>query len=112
MSFVQERLKICSTCPSSSVLGLGFTNCSECGCVIQTKALVPWARCPLNKWPEQIDRNELDDILINDAYIARMQPASAYKTAVTTKFVERFGAGADLDALYADLVERNTSARH
>lgn len=111
MSFTAKRLNICRQCPSSSVIGLGFMSCAECGCVIQTKALVPWARCPLSKWPEQIDRNELDDILINDAYIARMQPTSAYKIAVTTKFVERFGADADLDSLYADLVQRNSNAR-
>jgi hypothetical protein len=76
------------------------------------KALVPWAQCPKNLWPKEdhIAQQELDDILINDSYIALSQPPSAYKSAIQQKFTERFGPDADLEQLWQDLVDRRSRA--
>lgn len=74
------------------------------------KAVVPWAQCPKNLWPAEtsIQQSELDDILINDEYIGMMKPPSAYKDAVHAKFTERFGANADVQVLWAELIDRRS----
>lgn len=112
MNFIDQRLNICRACPEHRPLNLGLSQCQACGCVIQMKAVVPWAQCPKNLWPKEdhIAQQELDDILINDEYIGMMKPTSAYKTAVHVKFTERFGPDADVHALWQDLVDRRSRA--
>jgi hypothetical protein len=114
MSFVDERLKICSTCPEYRPLALGMSQCQACGCVIQMKALVPWASCPKNLWPssDNIKQQEIDDIIINDVAMGRMNGAhdTPYGQHLERQFTERFGANADINALWMDLVDRRSRA--
>ena len=112
MNFIDERLNICRACPEHRPLSMGLSSCQACGCVIQMKALVPWAQCPKNLWPTEnsIAQQDLDDILINDSYVALSQQPSAYKTAVQQKFTERFGPDADLEKLWQDLIDRRSRA--
>lgn len=44
----EERLRICSSCPS---LSDKFT-CNECGCNMEMKAKWRTSDCPKHKWPE------------------------------------------------------------
>jgi hypothetical protein len=44
---LEERLAICKECPSY----IGATHqCKECGCIMNLKAKLPNAECPLGKW--------------------------------------------------------------
>lgn len=45
-----ERLHHCYNCEHKR--GSGFTaHCSECSCVIEGAARVPFKACPVGKWP-------------------------------------------------------------
>jgi hypothetical protein len=42
-----ERLDICRDCPHF----IKLTNqCKKCGCLMQLKAMIPNAHCPIKKW--------------------------------------------------------------
>ncbi len=46
-----ERLEICQSCPKGSKHVKGFpTVCTECGCLIQAKAMFDVFHCPIGKW--------------------------------------------------------------
>ena len=44
----KTRLEICSTCESrvDALVNL----CSECGCILKLKTIIPSQECPLGKW--------------------------------------------------------------
>jgi len=42
-----ERIGVCSTCSSFIKETI---QCSECGCLMKAKVLIPTAKCPQNKW--------------------------------------------------------------
>jgi len=108
MKFVADRLEICQSCPERKpMLGQYLNQCSACSCVIEFKVSVPWVRCPQGRWLEydQIDP-DVRDILINDAYHSLSVSPNAYTQAIRAKFAEVFGPEADIQVLYADLVER------
>ena len=41
-----ERFEICKGCPQLSVGNI----CTECGCLMKDKTILPNASCPLHKW--------------------------------------------------------------
>lgn len=43
----KERLKICEECPEFKRL---MRQCDLCGCLMDLKAKLIEARCPVNKW--------------------------------------------------------------
>ena len=46
---VKERLEICEQCEKYNN---DTKRCIECHCHMPSKALVPFADCPLDKWPK------------------------------------------------------------
>ena len=49
---VTRRLTICADCPHIRVK-LGVGQCAKCGCILQAKARIDGAKCPINKWSEE-----------------------------------------------------------
>lgn len=45
----QGREEICNECPKKEKTVLG-EMCSECGCLLIMKQMVPLTNCPLGKW--------------------------------------------------------------
>jgi len=41
----KARASICSTCTKRN-----FGLCTECGCFLSIKVMIPEAKCPLDKW--------------------------------------------------------------
>ena len=107
MNFVERRISICRSCPESSEIGLGLLQCQQCQCIIQTKALVPWAQCPRKLWNIELTDAENDDVLINDYYISLSMPDSAYKQQLQKLWKVRF-ADANPEVLFRNLVERRS----
>lgn len=90
----------------------GIEMCSECGCVIKLKAVIPLNTCPLNKWaPLTEDSQEYKDILINDVYFGRNNPSSLYFQDSLKKFHKAFGEHADIEILFLDMTERKKRAK-
>ena len=109
MTFYESRLQTCSACPNYRPMLFNKGQCTACGCIIELKALIPWARCPENRWLELDPADQAyRDILINDAYHALQNPHNAYSQAVLTKFKTEF-PGADLAVLYDNLVNRRSA---
>ena len=52
MELWEERLEICKECDSVKMFleQFGGMVCGECGCVLNMKARIESATCPLNKW--------------------------------------------------------------
>jgi len=44
---MEDRLAICKACDH---LRLPGWQCKVCGCLMQLKARIPMAKCPLGKW--------------------------------------------------------------
>jgi len=47
----EARLSICKECPEFVKV---TSQCKKCGCIMNLKAKLPNASCPLNKW-EQVE---------------------------------------------------------
>ena len=45
----EERLSVCRECDKFNPRN---SQCSECGCFMDYKILLPFVSCPLNKWKE------------------------------------------------------------
>jgi len=45
----EERLEICKSCEHYK-LGI----CMKCGCILQVKARIPAAECPIGKWENNV----------------------------------------------------------
>jgi len=43
----EERLEVCNSCERYDKES---TRCKECGCFMEYKAFIPFAKCPLGKW--------------------------------------------------------------
>ena len=54
--YVIKRRETCDSCDSIKTV-FGVKTCSECGCSIWAKSMLPDAECPLNKW----DKNDSTD---------------------------------------------------
>lgn len=48
LEIAEKRLTICRTC--ERYLPKRGGKCLECGCIMDFKALLPEANCPLGKW--------------------------------------------------------------
>lgn len=55
MDFVKLRREICNDCDKIKVL-IGVKVCSECGCSIWGKTMIPNAECPIGKWKKKDDK--------------------------------------------------------
>jgi hypothetical protein len=55
---LQERLDLCRACPQLIKL---TQQCKQCGCHMPSKAKLPHAICPLNKWL-QADIDSVEDL--------------------------------------------------
>ena len=52
MSIVLEahrRQRICKDCVELKPTMIGW-KCSECGCYVKAKSMIPTSKCPLGKW--------------------------------------------------------------
>ena len=54
--FVIKRREVCDSCDKLSSI-LGVKTCSECGCSIWAKSMLPDAKCPLDKWDKDDDND-------------------------------------------------------
>jgi hypothetical protein len=43
----KERLEICKKC---EFYVESTTQCSKCGCFMKIKTLLPFSKCPIDKW--------------------------------------------------------------
>jgi len=52
MNFITVTMRFyhCSRC---EFFNKKKSICTQCGCYMKAKALLPFAKCPLNKWDEQ-----------------------------------------------------------
>ncbi len=57
MDFVKFRREICNNCDRIKIL-LGVKICSECGCSIWGKTMIPNAECPIGKWKKKDDKTD------------------------------------------------------
>lgn len=109
MSFIDDRLKICSTCPERSP-GQMFTTCRACGCVLELKVLSPWARCPEQRWNVHADPADPDyaELLLSDWYHLRFMPEARpdYRNTLELELERCFGPAADLEALWQQVQQR------
>ena len=56
---LDERIKICHSCPRWDEIGMAGTGrCRECGCSTQAKLRMATERCPLGKW-EAVDKEQI-----------------------------------------------------
>ena len=46
----RERLAICEQCEHYN----GLQQCTQCGCLMPLKAMLPHAECPIGKWKAEI----------------------------------------------------------
>lgn len=49
-NLAKQRAYICNECNKRS-MGI----CKECGCFLEIKVRLPNAKCPLNKWNEEVN---------------------------------------------------------
>ncbi len=49
-----NRLEICKACPQ---LLKPINMCKQCGCIMNAKAKLPHAYCPLGKWKQESSEN-------------------------------------------------------
>lgn len=105
--FAQHRLSICRACPSFVETAAGLHQCTECSCIMELKALIPWVSCPLKHWSAVAENTDAAarDVIINDMYLSLGRPNTGYVAAVRAKYAELF-ADADPATLYAELVNR------
>ena len=90
----------------------GIEMCSECGCVIKLKAVIPLFTCPLNKWDVlEESSQEYRDLILNDVYFGRNNPNSPYFQDVLKTFKKLFGEHADIEILFVDMMERKKRER-
>lgn len=54
--YVIKRREICDSCDKLKSV-FGVKTCSECGCSIWAKSMLPNAECPLDKWEKNDPTN-------------------------------------------------------
>lgn len=112
MSYITKRLETCRSCDKHKESMGGIEVCTECGCVIKLKAVIPLNTCPLKKWDilEETSQ-EYKDLIINDVYFGRNNPKSAYFQDTLKTFKRIFGEHADIEILFVDMMERKKRER-
>lgn len=55
----QERLEVCKSCDRFDEEN---SRCNECGCFMKYKTLLPWSKCPLDKWKSYTFIQKNDDL--------------------------------------------------
>jgi len=54
-----DRLEVCKSC---DMFDEENSKCKECGCFMKYKTLLPWAKCPLDKWKSYKESKDEQDI--------------------------------------------------
>lgn len=47
--FYKQRREICNSCEHLKIF-VGAKTCGKCGCSVWGKTLIPFAKCPIDKW--------------------------------------------------------------